>query len=124
VLREKREHGPGATLYRHRAAEGSATMYTRLFFGTTQPGKSHEAVRMLADFAKRVKEQKGYVLGQVLYSADEIVGITSWRTKEELAAYADSELARELFARIMPLLLGVPKVQSYEVEAFEKGADE
>ena len=33
-----------------------------------------------------------------------------------LAAYADSEVARELFKRIAPLFMGVPTVRSYEVK--------
>ena len=82
-------------------------MYTRLFYGTIQPGKSNEALQVLTDFAQRVKQQKGCVLNQVLQNGDEIVGISSWATKEDLAAYADGELARELFMRITPLFMGM-----------------
>ncbi len=90
-------------------------MYTRLFYGTIQSGKAGEAWQVLNEFAQRVKEQRGCVLNQVLQNGDEIVGITSWETKEDLAAYADSELARDLFARITPLFLGRPTARSYEV---------
>ncbi len=91
-------------------------MYTRLFYGTIQPGKTDEAWQVLREFAQRVKQQRGCVLNQVLQSGNEIVGITTWETKEDLAAYADGELARELFARITPLLMGRPTVRSYEVK--------
>ena len=91
-------------------------MYTRLFSGTIQPGKANEAWQVLNDFAQRVKQQRGCVLNQVLQNGDEIVGITSWETKEDLAAYADSELARELFTRITPLFMGRPTARSYEVK--------
>jgi heme-degrading monooxygenase HmoA len=91
-------------------------MYTRLFYGTIQPGKAEEAWQVLHEFAQRVKERPGCVLNQVLQNGDEIVGITNWETKEDLAAYADSDLARELFARITPLFMGRPTARSYEVK--------
>ena len=90
-------------------------MYTRLFYGTIQQGKAAETWQVLNDFAQRVKQQKGCVLNQVLQNGNEIVGITSWATQEDLAAYADSELARELFTRITPLFMGRPTARSYEV---------
>jgi heme-degrading monooxygenase HmoA len=91
-------------------------MYTRLFYGTIQPGKADEAWQALNEFAHRVKQQRGCVLNQVLQSGNEIVGVTSWETQDDLVAYADSELARELFRRITPLFMGVPTVRSYEVK--------
>jgi quinol monooxygenase YgiN len=91
-------------------------MYTRLFYGTIQSGKAEEAWQVLSEFAQRVKQQRGCVLNQVLQNGDEIVGITTWETKEDLAAYADGEVARELFTRITPLFMGRPTVRSYEVK--------
>jgi len=90
-------------------------MYTRLFYGTIQTGKEDEAWQVLNEFVPRVKQQRGCVLNQVLQSGNEIVGITTWETKEDLAAYADGELSRELFTRIIPLFMGRPTVRSYEV---------
>lgn len=90
-------------------------MHTRLFYGTIQPGKADEAWQVLNGFAQRVKQQRGCVLNQVLQNGNEIVGITSWETPQDLAAYADSELARELFTRITPLFMGRPTARSYEV---------
>jgi quinol monooxygenase YgiN len=91
-------------------------MYTRLFYATIQPGKIDEAWRILNELVPRVRQQKGCVFNQVLQSEREIVGITNWETQEALTAYADSELARDLFRRITPLLMGVPTVRSYEVK--------
>src|SRR5713101_5035675 len=90
-------------------------MYTRLFYGTIQTGKEKEALEVLNEFVPRVKQQRGCILNQVLQSGSEIVGITTWATKEDLAAYADGDLAKELFTRIMPLFMGRPTVRSYEV---------
>jgi len=91
-------------------------MHTRLFYGTIQAGKENEAWEVLHEFAQRVKQQQGCVLNQVLQNGNEIVGITSWETQEDLAAYANSQVARELFKRITPLFMGVPTVRSYEVK--------
>jgi hypothetical protein len=71
-------------------------MYTRLFFGEIQQGKAEEA-------------------WQILQSGNEIVGITSWQTQQDLASYAEGELARELFRRITPLFMGMPTVRTFEV---------
>jgi quinol monooxygenase YgiN len=90
-------------------------MYTRLFYGEIQQGKAEEAWQILNDFAQRVKQHKGCVLNQVLQNGNEIVGISSWQTQQDLASYADGELARELFKRITPLFLGMPTVRTYEV---------
>jgi heme-degrading monooxygenase HmoA len=91
-------------------------MYTRLFFGEIQQGKTTEAWQVLDEFAHRVKQQKGCVLNQVLRNGNEVVGVTSWETKEDLGAYADSQIARELFTRITPLFLGMPTVKTFEVK--------
>jgi quinol monooxygenase YgiN len=91
-------------------------MFTRLFYGTIQPGKADQAMKVLTDFATKVRKQKGCVLTQVLQSGNEVVGVTSWDTQESLAAYADSEVARELFRNVTPLLMGMPTVRSYDVK--------
>ena len=91
-------------------------MYTRLFYGTIQPGKGDETWRVLDDVLPKVKAQSGCVLLQVLQGGDEIVGITSWATREDLAAYADGDVARELFSRLTPLLMGKPTTRSYDVK--------
>ena len=91
-------------------------MYTRLFYGTIQPGKTDEAWRVLNEFVPRVRQQKGCVFNQVLQSGNEIVGITNWETQADLTTYANSELSRELFRQITPLFMGAPTVRSYEVK--------
>ena len=54
---------------------------------------------------------------QVLQSGDEIVGISNWETQEALVSYVDGDLARDLFTRLTPLLMGKPTTRSYEVRA-------
>ena len=91
-------------------------MYTRLFYGTIQTGKEQEALAVLREFVDRIQNEPGCLLGQVLQNGNEIVGISSWESKETLAAYADGEVARELFTRITPLFMGRPTARSYEVK--------
>jgi quinol monooxygenase YgiN len=91
-------------------------MYTRLFYGTIQTGKEQEALAVLREFVDRIQNEPGCLLGQVLQNGNEIVGISSWESKEALAAYADGEVARELFTRITPLFMGRPTARSYEIK--------
>jgi quinol monooxygenase YgiN len=91
-------------------------MFTRLFYGTIQPGRGEDAWDVLHDIIPKVKGQQGCGQLQVLQSGDEIVGITSWETQEALAAYVDGDVARELFVRLTPLLMGKPTTRSYEVK--------
>ncbi len=91
-------------------------MYTRLFYGTIQSGKEREALEVLNEFVDQVKRLRGCLLTQLLQNGNEIVGISIWETKEDLAAYAEGEVARDLFTRITPLFMGRPTVRSYEVK--------
>jgi quinol monooxygenase YgiN len=90
-------------------------MYTRLFYAEIQQGKEEQAWKILDEFVPRVKARPGCIFNQTLRSGAHVVGITSWKTNEELAKYADSELARELWRRITPFLMGVPVARTYEV---------
>ena len=92
-------------------------MYTRLFYGTIQPGRAEEVWALFDDIIPKVKAQAGCGPLQVLVSGDEVVGISNWETQEALVAYVDGDLARELFARLTPLLMGKPTSRSYEVKA-------
>src|SRR5215831_19009551 len=91
-------------------------MHTRLFFAQIQQGRYDEAWQILSEFAQRVKQQKGCILNQVLRHGNDIVGISTWDNQDDLAGYANGEIARELFRRITPLLMGVPRVESFEVK--------
>jgi quinol monooxygenase YgiN len=69
------------------------------------------------DIIPKVKAQPGCGPLQVLVSGDEVVGISTWEDQEALSSYVDGDLARELFTRLTPLLMGKPKSRSYEVKA-------
>jgi len=91
-------------------------MHTRIFLGTIQADKDQEALALLNDFVDRAKQRRGCLLAQLMQNGNEVVGISTWATKADLAAYAESELARELFTKITPLFMGRPTVRSYEVK--------
>jgi len=90
-------------------------MYTRLFYGTIQPGRAEEVWAVFDDIIPKVKAQDGSGPLQVLVSGDELVGMSTWETQEALASYVDGDLSRELFVRLAPLLMGMPTTRSYEV---------
>jgi heme-degrading monooxygenase HmoA len=90
-------------------------MYTRLFHAEVQKGKEEDAWKVLDELVPRVKARPGCIFNQTLRSGTHIVGITSWKTNEDLARYADSDLAREIWTRMTPFLLGVPVARTYEV---------
>lgn len=92
-------------------------MHTRLLFCTVRPHKLEEARRIFADTAERLRAQyPGCRLLQVMESGNDVVAFTSWDTPAELEAYATSDLARQHFAALAPLLMGVPSVKSYAVK--------
>jgi quinol monooxygenase YgiN len=95
--------------------KGRWSMYTRLFHAEMQSGKEEQALKVLDEFVLRVKQQPGCIFNQVLRSGVHVVGVSSWRTQEELAHYADSDLAQELWKRITPFLMGAPVARTYEV---------
>lgn len=92
-------------------------MYTRLFYGTIQPGRADEVWAVFDDIIPKVRAQPGCGPLQVLQSGDEIVGISNWESQEALVSYVDGALAADLFARLTPLLMGKPTSRSYEVRA-------
>jgi quinol monooxygenase YgiN len=88
-------------------------VYTRLFYATVQPAKNAEAWTVLDELLPRIRAHEGCLQVQVLQGGDDLVGITDWTSKEALAAYADGDVARELFSRLTPLLMGAPTTRSY-----------
>ena len=91
-------------------------MYTRLFYATVQPGQGDEAWNVINDVLPKIRSSKGCLHVQVLQGGDDLVGITDWESTEVLSSYADGAVAQELFARLTPLLMGLPTTRSYEMK--------
>lgn len=91
-------------------------MYTRLFYAEIQPDKIEQAWKVLDEYVPQVKHRPGCILNQTLRSGAHVVGITSWKTNEDLANYAESDLAREMWSALAPFLMGTPVARTYEVK--------
>lgn len=96
-------------------------MYCRVLEGKAQPGKVPEVLEVVAQQAEKVKKAKGFLFVQVLQSGDEIIAISSWRTAKDLRAYAESQLAQDMLARLSSLLVGAPTVKNYEIKLAVEG---
>jgi quinol monooxygenase YgiN len=90
-------------------------VYTRLFYATVQPSRGDEAWAVINDILPRIKASPGCLHVQVLQGGDDIVGITDWASTDALAGYADGDVAKDLFTRLTPLLMGMPTTRSYNM---------
>ena len=90
-------------------------MYTRLFYATIQPGQDDEAMSVVNSLLPRIRGSEGCLHVQILKGGEDLVGITDWASTAALSAYADGEVAKELFTRLTPLLMGVPTTRSYDM---------
>jgi hypothetical protein len=70
-----------------------------------------------------VRRTTGMVLVQVLQGDDEILVISSWRSAKDLRAYAESALATDFVARLTPLLVAPPDVNSLEIKLAVEGSE-
>jgi len=52
---------------------------------------------------------------QVLKSGDQILGISCWRSGEDMQRYLELEATREFYGQLPPLLMGTPSIRTYEV---------
>jgi quinol monooxygenase YgiN len=91
-------------------------VHTRLFYATIQPDKGEVAWGVINDMLPKITASKGCLHVQILQGGDDLVGITDWESTEALSAYADGEVAQELYARLTPLLMGLPTTRSYEIK--------
>jgi quinol monooxygenase YgiN len=90
-------------------------VYTRLFYATIQPGQDDEAMTVVNSILPKIRESEGCLHVQILKGGEDLVGITDWASTQALSAYADGEVAKELFTRLTPLLMGVPTTRSYDM---------
>ena len=94
------------------------TMYARVTFGTLQPAKADEAIKIVRDSILPVtKKQKGF---KGLFNlGDRKTGkgmtITMWDTEANMMAVESSGNYKEAVAKLAPLLTGAPTMEHYEV---------
>ncbi len=93
-------------------------MYARVTTLQLQPGKTDEAVRIVADDIMPVlPEQKGFK-GQFFLTqrdTDKAISVNLWETEPDLVAFETSPTFRALMGKIAGILTGPPSTERYEV---------
>jgi quinol monooxygenase YgiN len=87
----------------------------RILEGRARPGKVDEIARMFEAQAEAVGGTKGIAFVQVLKSGDQILGISCWRSGQDMQRYLEQEATREFYGQLPPLLMGTPSIRTYEV---------
>jgi quinol monooxygenase YgiN len=87
----------------------------RILEGRARPGKVDEIASMFEAQAETVGGTKGIAFVQVLKSGDQILGISCWRSGEDMQRYLEQEATREFYGQLPPLLMGTPSIRTYEV---------
>ena len=87
----------------------------RILEGRARPGRVGEIARMFEAQAEAVGGTKGIAFVQVLRSGDRILGISCWKSGEDMQRYLELEATREFYGQLPPLLMGTPSVRTYEV---------
>lgn len=97
-------------------------MYARVITGQYQPGKLDEGSQIFRDsIVPAVRQTQGFksVLGLEDRSTGKAIAIVLRETEADLQATESSGFVQEQFAKLMPLLAGVPAVEACEVSVQE-----
>ncbi len=97
-------------------------MYARVITAQYQPGKLDEGSQIFRDsIVPATRQTQGFrgVLGLVDPSTNKAIAIALRETEADLQATESSGFVQEQFAKLMPLLAGVPAVEIYEVRVQE-----
>src|SRR5215211_433915 len=95
--------------------EGWGMAVFRILEGRARPGRVDEIARMFEAQAEAVGGTRGIAFVQVLRSDDQILGISCWRSGEDMQRYLEQDATREFYSQLPPLLMGTPSIRTYEV---------
>ena len=70
----------------------------RILEGRARPGRVDEIARMFEAQAEAVGGTKGIAFVQVLRSDDQILGISCWRSGEDMQRYLEQDATREFYS--------------------------
>jgi quinol monooxygenase YgiN len=87
----------------------------RILEGRARPGRVDEIARMFETQAEAVGATRGIAFVQVLRSGDQVLGISCWRSGEDMQGYLELDATREFYGQLPPLLMGTPSIRTYEV---------
>jgi heme-degrading monooxygenase HmoA len=88
-------------------------MHCRVLEGKARAGRVAEALEVVNQQVQKVRGVGGFLFVQAMHSGDDVIVVSSWRTDKDLHAYADSQLAQEMLARLSPLFAEGPTVKNF-----------
>jgi heme-degrading monooxygenase HmoA len=93
-------------------------MYARVTIAAAQPGKIDESIKVMRDsILPAAKKQKGFK--NLFFLTDRATGkaivIAIWKSEADMTAGESSGYYREQVAKELPLLVGPPTREHYEV---------
>jgi heme-degrading monooxygenase HmoA len=91
-------------------------MFTRIFRGKLNPAMKMEAQEVIDNAIIRVKELDGFLFLQYLEGEDDFITVTTWASEQDMEAYANSGLAKEIHGSLKPYLTEDPMIRAYSVK--------
>lgn len=98
-------------------------MFCRVLEAKVQPGKMEQALAIFSQQMEKVKSTSGFLLAQAMQSGDDLLVVSSWRTEKDIRGYAASDLARDILARLSPLLVEPLVVKSFAMKLVVEGEE-
>ena len=88
----------------------------RILEARARPGASDAIAELFVQQAAAIAEGvQGVVFAQALRSGDQLLGVSCWRSQQDMERYLELDATRAFYRRLPPLLMGVPAVRTYEV---------
>jgi heme-degrading monooxygenase HmoA len=91
-------------------------MFTRIFRAKVNPAMKLEVQEVIDNAIIRVKELDGFLFLQYLEGKDDFIAITTWASEQDMEAYGNSDLAKEIHESLKPYLTDDPMVTAYAVK--------
>ena len=98
-------------------------MFCRVLEAKVQPGKMEPVLALISQQVEKVKSTSGFLFAQAMQSGDDLLIVSSWRSEKDIRGYADSDLARDLLARLATLSVEPPTVKSFAMKLAVEGEE-
>ena len=92
-------------------------MYARVTSGQIQPAKMEEAIQIANEVFPAIKQQHGFLGLTDLFdrATGKVMLITRFETEADMQAGMSNGFVQQQLAKIAPLIVGTPNIESYEV---------
>ena len=95
----------------------------RILEATARPGAIAQLSEILVQQEREVVAgAPGIVFVQSLRSGDSVLAVSSWRSAEDMQRYLEQPATGAFYARLPELLMGTPRVRTFEVISSSAGA--